>query len=109
MNHDLQEINHNNQISMWAERVSACRSSGLTVRQWCKDNGVAQATYYSWQKKVLQAVQQQHEIYFSEIPAEQTVSNHIIATVKLGELQADIYSGADAETVRNVIAALKSC
>lgn len=34
------------------ERVTACRQSGLTDRQWCINNGVPQSTFYAWLKKL---------------------------------------------------------
>ena len=30
----------------WAEMVRTCRSSGLTVKEWCLNNGINIKTYY---------------------------------------------------------------
>lgn len=51
MENSIQRANHISKLAMWAERVNSCRSSGLTVRQWCEESGIAQCTCYSWQKK----------------------------------------------------------
>lgn len=108
MEKSIQRANHTSKLAMWAERVNFCRSSGLTVRQWCEENGIAQCTYYSWQKKVFQAVRQQ-ETYFEEIDVSTAGRQNVAAIIRIGNVQAEICYGADAETVRNVIAALKSC
>lgn len=34
------------------ERVTTCRQSGLTDRQWCINNGVPQSTFYAWLKRL---------------------------------------------------------
>lgn len=34
------------------QMVLECRKSGLSDRQWCINNGVAQSTFYGWLKKL---------------------------------------------------------
>ena len=41
------------QIPMWQDRVQACRSSGQSVEQWCRENGISSKTYYRWEKYCL--------------------------------------------------------
>lgn len=36
----------------WAEMVRICRSSGLTVKEWCLNNGINITTYYYRLKRV---------------------------------------------------------
>lgn len=33
----LQEFNGENLLRLWSERISACRSSGQRVDEWCRD------------------------------------------------------------------------
>ena len=51
MGSELQTMNGQNKLALWAERVSACRSSALSVRAWCKENDICEQTYYRWQRK----------------------------------------------------------
>ena len=32
--------------SFWLHRITQCRSSGLTDRQWCMENGIPVSTFY---------------------------------------------------------------
>ena len=57
MSKDLQVMNGQNKLALWAERVSACRNSGLGVKAWCRENGVNEQTYYKWQKKLFTIAQ----------------------------------------------------
>ena len=40
------------QLREWQEQIKAQQSSGLTVQQWCKENGVNIKTYYYHLRKV---------------------------------------------------------
>ena len=37
MARELRTLNEQNKLALWAERVKACRSSGRTVKDWCKE------------------------------------------------------------------------
>ena len=67
MSRGLQTVNHSNQVALWSERVAACRGSGQTVAQWCKAEGIALSTYYSWQRKLFQQLSAQEAVCFAEI------------------------------------------
>lgn len=41
---ESQTMNGQNKLALWAERVSAFRSSGLSVRDWCKENDICEQT-----------------------------------------------------------------
>lgn len=66
------------------------------------------STYYSWQRKVFEAVAAEREICFAEIPAS-PICRGTAASIQSGELRIDIQAGADVETIRAVIQALKQC
>ena len=36
MGRELQAMNHSNQVSVWTQRVEDCRSSNLTISEWCE-------------------------------------------------------------------------
>ena len=64
----LQRANQQQRLVEWSRRVEACRNSGLSVGQWCQENGIAVSTYFSWQRKVFQALQEVQEVTFAEVP-----------------------------------------
>lgn len=37
----LQKVNRQQRLAEWSRRVEACRNSGLTVVQWCREHGIA--------------------------------------------------------------------
>lgn len=116
---NAQELKHRARLEEWKERVAACRSSGMSVRGWCQEQGIAYKTYYYWEKEVLsEAVRQAAalnsvENRFVEMPAlAEYVSDSerepVLAAklrIKSGELE--IYAGAEAATVEMLVRVLR--
>lgn len=108
MEQGFQKANHYNQLAEWAQRVEACRKSGQKVSKWCSEQGIPVSTYYSWQRKVFQVVTTEAEVCFTEISGR-SAGRGTAASIERGELRIEIHAGADAETVRAIIQALKEC
>lgn len=105
----LQTVNQQRKMSEWAERVSACRSSGLSVKTWCRENGVSEQTYYKWQRRLYELAQNQKENRFAEITPQAVKRSGIAVTVQFGAVELAVHNGADAATVEAVLRAVKSC
>ena len=105
----LQTVNQQRKLSEWAERVTACRSSGQSVKTWCQENGVSEQTYYKWQRRLYELAQNQQENRFAEITPQRMSNNSIAVTMQIGSVELAIHNGADAATVEAVLRAVKSC
>ena len=108
MEQGLQKINHHSHLAEWCRRVEACRKSGQRVSEWCAEQGIPVSTYYSWQRKVFQAAVSENGVCFAEVPIRPAAAE-TAACVQCGDLRVDIHTGADVETLRAIIQALKSC
>lgn len=109
MEKKLQTLNQEKKLAVWAERISACRNSGQAVRVWCQENHICEATFYKWQKKVFELVQTQQQVSFTEISPWTQPSGTVAVTVRIAGAEAEIYSGADVQTVEMVLRTLKTC
>jgi transposase-like protein len=68
-------------VSQWAEMVRQRNENGLTVTDWCKENGINLKTYYYRLKQVRQAVCneiEQHDI----VPVEPIAGTETTAEKK---------------------------
>lgn len=108
MERGLQKINHHSHLAEWSRRVEACRRSGQRVSEWCGEHGIPVSTYYSWQRKVYQAAVSENEVCFAEVSVRPEEAE-TAASIQCGELRVDIHTGADTETIRAIVRALKSC
>ena len=107
----LESANQQHRLVKWSQRMEACRNSGLSVGQWCRENGIAVSTYFSWQKKVIQALKGVQEVTFAEVPIMECCqpSGHIVAAVEVSGVRIQVYEGADRATLRSILRAAKSC
>ena len=85
----------------------------MTVRAWCRENGLSEKTYYYWQRRLFQALSEQqaaHETVFAEVtPSQLVCSGKVAVTVRIAGAEADIHSGADADPAVSGRAAEKTC
>ena len=112
MEYSLQSLNAAQRIQLWAERIAECRGSGKSVRSWCRENAISEKTYYYWQKKLYQQmVSTAEQVSFAEIPREVGVGRcaEVTARISMPGGSVEIYPGADAETIRAIIEAMRSC
>ena len=111
MEQSLQVMSKQERLENWTARIMACRSSGMTVRVWCRENGLSEKTYYYWQRRLFQTLSEQqgaHKTAFAEVTPP-VCSGNVAVTVRIAGAVADIHPGADAATVEMVLRILKSC
>lgn len=117
------EVRTEAKLREWAGMVIECQSSGMTIKEWCRENGIAQKTYYCRLKKVrlramqdmpggissITTVQHGHDVRFRqlEINAPST-SGSAAVTLHVQNGTLEVSSGADRETIKAVLLALKA-
>lgn len=96
-----------------------CRSSGKPVKQWCIENKIKGTTYYRWEREILGTAgknrnkpERSGTAVFAELPAPikqyRQVSEQS-ATLHIGNVSIDIYSGMDAELLKTLLEAVRLC
>lgn len=106
----------------WFELIQQCRTSGLSDRQWCIQNGVSVSTFYyhikALRKKACEipaasnAIEQHQEIvpldFANEPPTNIPVASSIPAVrMSLNGIQIDIMNQADESVILHTIRALQ--
>ena len=76
----VSELKHQAKVEEWKQRIMDCRSSGLTVKQWCVAYGGNPSTYDRWERELFKknAVCVENSI--------QAIDNHPKAFPVLAEL-----------------------
>ena len=110
MEKGLQLLGEAQRIEEWAQRVSECRSSGLTVRKWCEQHEINEKTYYYWQRRIWESMNESQNSRFVQIPAEAaTVGQNAAVRIRINGAEAEILAGTDAATIEAVCRALREC
>lgn len=109
MSKGIQIIKENNNLAEWSRQVEECRTSGLSVRSWCEQHQIAVSTFHYRQQRVWKALQKSSQ--FVEVPLSFYESNHsnVAASVKVGNICAEVHNGADGATLAALFRVLKSC
>ena len=111
------ELKHRVKLQEWAARIQDCRSSGLSVRAWCRQERINATTYYRWERELLTAADQAPcsavpAVTFAEMPEPKKMSRNVAersATLHIGNASLDIYPGCDAEQLRLLVELLRLC
>ena len=111
MNRGLQVYNEQQKLAERTEKVRQCRSSGLSVRQWCQENKINVSNYYKWQRRIYALAKAEQESRFAEV--NPLITDHgtasVAITVHVAGVAADIHNRADPSTVEAVFRILKLC
>ena len=118
----------------WSEKVQACRSSGLPVKEWCEQNNVCSKTYYTWERVYLAEVSKQLAIpeqlpaarasqivrvdprqlpdemeVIGAVPATKAMSN-VKITLRYGEMSVEMPAGMEIAQIAVLMNAVRqSC
>jgi hypothetical protein len=63
-------------LTQWAEIVKACNNSGLSIREYCRQNDINSNAYFYWLRKLREAAIESSGGGFAELvapPVEPTV------------------------------------
>ena len=105
-------------LQEWSGRIAECRSSKMSVKAWCSEQGIPIKTYYYWEKKfVTEATQQLSlpaptqagmlmRINPETMPGgEESIISSCI-TIRHGESIITLPAGSNAESVAELVKAL---
>lgn len=106
MEKGLQTLNQQRKLALWGERVTACRSSGQTVKTWCEANNINIPTYYKWQKRLF-GMAISEEPQFVEVAMKQRSS--AVAILHVQGVEVELATGIDEETLRVICRVLRTC
>ena len=80
MEQSFQRLKAVHRVQVWAERIAECRSSGKSVRAWCREKEISEKTYYYWQRRLYQQMISAAEgVDFVEIPREVQTEARVLA------------------------------
>ena len=65
----IYEIQNAQKTPIWKQQIIECRSSGKSVKEWCKEQGLDFTTYYRWERKILAHIIPVEEYPASGLPA----------------------------------------
>ena len=110
------ELKHQARLKEWELAIQECRSSELSVKQWCRERGITTTTYYRWEREVLSSatprLPEAAPEVFVEIPNPSRQCQNVAepsATLRIGESSIELYQEIGPELMLAIIKGLRSC
>jgi transposase len=104
----IEERTANPKADEWAERIAAQGRSGISVKQFCKEQGLTEYSFYAWRKRL----QEKGPVRFALVerrgrPQERAAEAVLELVLATGE-RLRIGTGVDAATLRVVLDVLRA-
>ena len=101
---NVNAVKHQAKLLEWKDRVTDCRSSGMSVKEWCKENGCSPKTYYRWEQEILGKVRQiakaPSQPVLAELPLAKPVQDCSLkraAVIRIGQMELELSNTVSTE------------
>lgn len=106
---NVNAVKHQAKLLEWKERVAACRSSGLSVKRWCQENGCLSKPYYRWEREILGKVREiertENQPVLTELAVAKPLPEHHTANtlfvptavIRFGQVELELSNTVSAE------------
>ena len=114
----VQGLKHAAKVQELSVRIAECRGSGIGVKAWCREHGIALKTYYNWEREIVREATQQYalpapaqgdmliRVNPDAMPGGETVAVESDITIRHGESIITLPAGSSAEAVADLVKAL---
>ncbi len=97
----------NPKADQWAERIGAQQRSGTTVKQFCKEQGVSEYSFYIWRKRLRESQPVRFALVDRSARRQDRTPEAALELVFTNGERLRIGSGVDAATLRLVLGVLR--
>jgi hypothetical protein len=91
----------------WAERIAAQQRSGITVRQFCKEQGLTEYSFYAWRKRLQKTEPVRFALVDRRVTGQEPATETVLELVLTTGERLRIGAGVDAATLRTVLEVLR--
>lgn len=106
----MDKCTHEVRLQNWKNIIKQCHSrpEGQTAKQWLKEHGVCEQTYYVWQRKIRRETYDQMKVSNDLLPAVSENASVSFAEIPIPIGHNDQASHSSLENSINPVAVLKN-
>jgi hypothetical protein len=97
----------NRKADEWAERIAAQQSSGATVKQFCKQQGLSEYSFYAWRKRLQENGPMRFALVERGVRRPERMAEASLELVLATGERLRIGPGVEITTLRTVLDALR--
>ncbi len=98
----------NPKAAEWAERIAAQQRSGNSVKQFCKEHGLTEYSFYAWRKRLQRKDPVRFALVERRASRQEGTGAGLLELVLTSGERLRIGAGVDASTLRAVLEVLRT-
>ncbi len=91
----------------WAERIAAQQRSGMSVKQFCKEQGLTEYSFYAWRKRLQEKMPVRFALVERSARHQERTAEAVLELVLATGERLRIGPGVDFTTLRTVVDVLR--
>ena len=92
----------------WAERIATQQGSGMSVKQFCKERGLTECSFYAWRKRFRENGPVRFALVERNVRRPERTAEAALELVLTTGERLRIGSGVDITALRTVLGALRA-
>jgi hypothetical protein len=92
----------------WAERIAAQRRSGISIKQFCKEQGLTECSFFAWRKRLQQTGPVRFALVEKSTRRQERTTEPVLELVLATGARLRIGAGVDGATLRTVLDVLRA-
>ena len=103
----IEERAANPKAEEWAERIAAQGRRGMSVKQFCKEQGLTEYSFYAWRKRLQQSGPMRFALVERNARRQERTAEPVLELVLATGERLRIGTGVDTATLRAVLDVLQ--
>jgi hypothetical protein len=104
----IEERPANLKADKWGERIAAQRHSGMSVKQFCKEQGLTEYSFYAWRKRLREKGPVRFALVERNARRQERTAEPVLELVLATGERLRIGTGVDTATLRTVLDVLRA-
>ena len=100
----VQGLKHAAKVQEWSVRIAECRGSGIGVKAWCREHGIAFKTYYALAAPAPAGMLVQ--VNPDAMASDDVNAIETVVTIRHGESVITLPAGSSAVAIADLVKAL---
>ena len=98
----------NRKADEWAERIATQQRSGISVKQFCKEHGLTEYSFYAWRKRLQESGPVRFALVEKSARRQERTAESVLELVLATGERLRISTGVDSATLRAVLDVLRA-
>ena len=104
----IEQKRSNPKADEWAERIAAQQRGGTSVKQFCKEHGLTEYSFYAWRKRLQESGPVRFALVERSVRRQERTAEAALELVLATGERLRIGAGVDTATLRIVLDLLRA-